>query len=63
MAWACALQPVSDSAAAGRVKRANQDPEFSIQNCHCPFAHVLCYSPRFSLTARFDGVGAAAKRG
>ena len=37
--------------------------EFKIAGDLYPFALVLCYSPHFNLTACFDGVGAAAKRG
>jgi hypothetical protein len=59
----CALQPNCDSAAVGRVKKAIQNSEFKIGGDPYPFALVLSYSPRFGLTARFDGVGAAAKRG
>jgi hypothetical protein len=48
---------------SGESEEGNSEFIFSIQNWRCHFAHVLCYSPHFSLTARFDGVGAAAKRG
>jgi hypothetical protein len=49
----------------GSGEREEGNSEFIIQhsNCRCPSAHVLCYSPHLNSTARFDGVGAAAKRG
>ena len=45
------------------MKKAIQNSEFRIAGDLYPFELVLCYSPHLNLTAWFDGVGAAAKRG